>query len=125
MANAGRTSTEATKCLKQRKTGRQYYPVAGIAAVPDGEGQATQKDPIPHGKEKEKWRRNYQKQHSENTLTTSDQQFIELQLPRKEKTITLQKVELLFDNHKCCIEGKLGSSQLLKLVALIEEAAAC
>ena len=68
---------------------------------------------------------NYQKQHSENTLTTSDQQFIELQLPRKEKTITLQKVELLFDNHKCCIEGKLGSSQLLKLVELIEEAAAC
>ena len=35
------------------------------------------------------------------------------------------EVELLFDNHKCCIEGKLGSSQLLKLVALIEEAAAC
>ena len=51
----------------------------------------------------DKWRRNYQKQRSENTLTTSDQQFIELQLPRKEKTITLQKVELLFDNHKCCI----------------------
>ena len=72
-----------------------------------------------------KWRTNYQKQQSENTLTKSDQQFIELKLPRNEQTITLQKVELLFDNHKCCIEGKLSSSQLLKLVELIEEAAAC
>jgi len=72
-----------------------------------------------------KWRTNYQKQQSENKLTKSDQQFIELQLPLKEQTITLRKVELLFDNHKCCIEGKLGSSQLLKLVELIEEAATC
>ena len=70
-----------------------------------------------------RWRKIYRQQHSESRLTKPDQQFIELQLPRKEKSITLQKVELLFDNHKCCIEGKLGSAQLLKLVELFEEVA--
>ena len=41
----------------------------------------------------------------------------------QEKVSTLKKVDLLFDNHRCCIEGKLGSAQLLKLVELLEEVA--
>jgi transposase-like protein len=70
-----------------------------------------------------RWRKIYRQQHSENILTKPDQQFIELKLAPQEKVSTLKKVELLFDNHRCCIEGKLGSAQLLKLVELFEEVA--
>ena len=70
-----------------------------------------------------RWRKIYRQQHSENRLTKPDQQFIELKLAPQEKVSTLKKVELLFDNHRCCIEGKLGSAQLLKLVKLLEEVA--
>lgn len=70
-----------------------------------------------------RWRRIYRQQQSKNRLTKPDQQFIELQLPRQEQVSTLKKVELSFDNHRCSVEGKLNSTQLLKLVELLEEAA--
>lgn len=70
-----------------------------------------------------RWRKIYRQQQSEKGLTKPDHQFIELKLAPQEKVSTLKKVELLFDNHRCCIEGKLCSAQLLKLVELLEEVA--
>jgi len=70
-----------------------------------------------------RWRKIYRQQQSEKELTKPDHQFIELKLAPQEKVSTLKKVELLFDNHRCCIEGKLCSAQLLKLVELLEEVA--
>lgn len=70
-----------------------------------------------------RWRKMYRQQQSENTLTKPTQQFIELKLPPQERVSNLKKVELQFDNHRCCIEGKINSTQLVKLFKLLEEAA--
>ena len=34
----------------------------------------------------------------------------------------LKKVELFLDNHRCSIEGRLSSEQLIKLLEILEEA---
>ena len=46
----------------------------------------------------------------------------EVQVGKDIKKNHLKKVELLLDNHKCSIEGRLNSEQLIKLVELLEEA---
>ena len=68
-----------------------------------------------------KWRQVHRKQESETKIGKSDHQFIELKLSPQERVSNLKKVELEFDNHKCSIEGRISSSQLVKLVKLLEE----
>lgn len=69
-----------------------------------------------------KWRIFYNKQsETEVGADVAACKFIEVkQLPIKKRE-TLKKVELLFDNYSCCIEGKMSSNQLVKLVQLLEE----
>jgi transposase-like protein len=48
-------------------------------------------------------------------------QFIELTpLPVINKTSDLKKVELIFEDYSCSVVGKMNSTQLLKLVQLLE-----
>lgn len=69
-----------------------------------------------------KWRISYNKQSQTQVYAdVAACQFIEVkQLPIKKRE-TLKKVELLFDNYSCCIEDKMSSNQLVKLVQLLEE----
>jgi len=69
-----------------------------------------------------KWRVVYNKQkQAQEPLDAGTCQFIEVKRPSIERTSSLKKVELLFDNYSCCIEGRINSNQLLKLVQLLEE----
>ena len=68
-----------------------------------------------------KRQRCYRKQQKVESLERSiSSQFIELTALPITKTSSLKKVELLFDNYSCSIEGRMNSSQLLKLVQLLE-----
>ena len=69
-----------------------------------------------------KWRVVYNRQkQAQEPLNAATCQFIEVKHLPIEKTSSLKKVELLFDNYSCCIEGRINSNQLLKLVQLLEE----
>ncbi|WP_316354172.1 transposase [Candidatus Trichorickettsia mobilis] len=67
-----------------------------------------------------KWQRSYRKQQKVENLEQLRSQFIELPVLPITKPSSLKKVELLFDNYSCCIEGRMNSAQLLKLVQLLE-----
>lgn len=68
-----------------------------------------------------KWRSDYYKAAKTKELTESQQRFVELQVGDEIKRNHLQKIELILDNHKCSIEGRLNSEQVIKLLALLEE----
>lgn len=70
-----------------------------------------------------KWRSQYGKQQGEGIILQNDSSFVEVKVEQPRRVSTLKKVELSFDNHRCCIEGNLNSTQLLKLVELLEEGA--
>ena len=67
-----------------------------------------------------KWQRCYRKQQKESIEPPIGSQFVELTALPIAKTSSLKKVELLFDNYSCCVEGRMNSAQLLKLVQLLE-----
>ena len=67
-----------------------------------------------------KWRSDYHKA-KEGKETEAGEHFVEVQVGKDIKKNHLKKVELLLDNHKCSIEGRLNSKQLIKLVELLEE----
>ena len=69
-----------------------------------------------------KWRNQYNRKQQDATSQTNST-FIEVKVERSKRVSTLKKVELSFDNYRCCIEGKLNSTQLLKLIELLEEVA--
>jgi hypothetical protein len=69
-----------------------------------------------------KWRSDYYKAAKTKGLTNSKQRFVELQVGDDIKKNCLKKIELILDNHKCSIEGRLNSEQITKLLALLEEA---
>ena len=68
-----------------------------------------------------KWRRQYEKQQEGGPTSQGNPSFVEVKVERSRIVSTLKIVELILDNHRCCIEGKLNSTQLLKLVELLEE----
>ena len=68
-----------------------------------------------------KWQRCYRKQQIVESIEPPIvSQFVELTALPIAKTSSLKKVELLFDNYSCCVEGRMNSAQLLKLVQLLE-----
>jgi len=69
-----------------------------------------------------KWRSDYYKAAKTKELTESQQRFVELQVGDDIKRNHLQKIELILGNHKCSIEGRLNSEQIIKLLELLEEA---
>jgi transposase-like protein len=69
-----------------------------------------------------KWRRDNYKAEKGRELTKPDQHFVEVRVGKDIKKNHLKKVELILDNHKCSIEGRLNSEQLIKLLELLEEA---
>ena len=66
-----------------------------------------------------KWRRQHTHKQEEARLQP-DSSFVEVKVEQPEKVCTLKKVELIFANHRCSVEGNLNSTQLLKLVELLE-----
>ena len=69
-----------------------------------------------------KWRRQHTKQQAGGARLQPDSSFVEVKVEQPEKVCTLKKVDLTFTNHRCSVEGNLNSSQLLKLVELLEGA---
>ena len=69
-----------------------------------------------------RYRQQYKKQQSGDLLLNKKPHFVEVKTEDANPVSSLTKVELSFDNHKCSVEGRLSSNQLLKLVALFEEA---
>lgn len=69
-----------------------------------------------------KWRNDYYKAEKGRELTDPEQHFVEVQVGKDIKKNQLKKVELLLDNHRCSIEGRLNSEQLIKLLQILEEA---
>jgi transposase-like protein len=69
-----------------------------------------------------RYRQQYKKQKSGDLLLSKKPHFIEVKTVEDKILPSLTKVELSFDNHRCSVEGRLSSNQLLKLVALFEEA---
>jgi transposase-like protein len=67
-----------------------------------------------------KWQRCYRNQQKVESLEPISSQFVELTALPITKSPGLKKVELLFDNYSCSIEGRMNSAQLLKLVQLLE-----
>ena len=65
--------------------------------------------------------KNNRKAAKTKELTESQQRFVELQVGEDIQRNHLQKIELILDNHKCSIEGRLNSEQIIKLLALLEE----
>ena len=63
----------------------------------------------------------YRKQQSGDLLLSKKPHFVEVKTVEDKILPSLTRVELSFDNHKCSVEGRLSSNQLLKLVALFEE----
>ncbi len=68
-----------------------------------------------------KWRSDYYKRE-EGKQPKLDQHFVEVQVGSDIKKSHIKKVELLLDNHRCSIEGRLNSKQLIKLLEILEEA---
>jgi len=69
-----------------------------------------------------RYRQQYRKQQSGDLLLNKKPHFVEVKTVEDKILPSLTKVELSFDNHRCSVEGRLSSNQLLKLVALFEEA---
>lgn len=68
-----------------------------------------------------KWGSDYYKAE-EGKEPKLEQHFVEVQVGSDIKKSHLKKVELLLDNHRCSIEGRLNSEQLIKLLEILEEA---
>ena len=68
-----------------------------------------------------KWRSDYYKAE-EGKQPKPEGHFVEVQVGCDIKKSHLKKVELLLDNHRCSIEGRLNSEQLIKLLEILEEA---
>ena len=68
-----------------------------------------------------KWRSDYYKAE-EGKQPKPEGHFVEVQVGSDIKKSHLKKVELLLDNHRCSIEGRLNSEQLIKLLEILEEA---
>ena len=68
-----------------------------------------------------KWRSDYYKAE-EGKEPKLEQHFVEVQVGSDIKKSYLKKVELLLDNHRCSIEGRLNSEQLIKILQILEEA---
>jgi transposase-like protein len=67
-----------------------------------------------------KWKSDCKRQKQE-AAQYPNSQFIELTpLPVINKTSDLKKVELIFEDYSCSVVGKMNSTQLLKLVQLLE-----
>ena len=69
-----------------------------------------------------KWRSNYYKAGQERQSTKPEEHFVEVQVRDDIRKRRLKKVELILDDYKCSIEGRLNSEQLIKLLQLLEEA---
>ena len=69
-----------------------------------------------------RYRQQYKKQQSGDLLLSTKPHFVEVKTVDDKILPSLTKVELSFDNHRCSVEGRLNGNQLLKLVALFEEA---
>ena len=69
-----------------------------------------------------RYRQQYRQQQSGDLLLSKKPHFIEVKTVEDKILPSLTKVELSFDNHRCSVEGRLSGNQLLKLVALFEEA---
>jgi len=69
-----------------------------------------------------KWRRQHTQKQEEEARLQPGSSFVEVKVDQPEKVCTLKKVDLTFTNHRCSVEGNLNSSQLLKLVELLEGA---
>ena len=69
-----------------------------------------------------RYRQQYRKQQSGDLLLGKKPNFVEVKTVDDKILPSLIKVELSFDNHRCSVEGRLSGNQLLKLVALFEEA---
>lgn len=74
------------------------------------------------GKTLSKWRSDHYKAEKEKGLRRPEQHFVEVQVSKDIKKSHLKKVELLLDNHRCSIEGRLNSEQLIKVLQILEEA---
>ena len=61
-------------------------------------------------------------QTQEEARLHPDSSCVEVKVEQPKKVCTLKKVDLTFTNHRCSVEGNLNSSQLLKLVELLEGA---
>ena len=68
-----------------------------------------------------KWGNDYYKEE-EKKQPKLEQHFVEVQVGSDIKKSYLKKVELLLDNHRCSIEGRLNSEQLIKILQILEEA---
>lgn len=68
-----------------------------------------------------KWESDYYKAE-EVKEPKLEQHFVEVQVGSDIKKSYLKKVELLLDNHRCGIEGRLNSEQLIKVLQILEEA---
>lgn len=68
-----------------------------------------------------KWRSDYYKAEEEKQPKL-EQHFVEVQVGSDIKKSYLKRVELLLDNHRCSIEGRLNSEQLIKILQILEEA---
>ena len=69
-----------------------------------------------------RYRGQYRKQQPGDLLLGKKPNFVEVKTVDDKILPSLIKVELSFDNHRCSVEGRLSGNQLLKLVALFEEA---
>ena len=69
-----------------------------------------------------RYRGQYKKQQSGDLLLNKKSHFVEVKTVEEKILPSLIKVELSFDNHRCSVEGRLSGNQLLKLVALFQEA---
>ena len=68
-----------------------------------------------------RYRQQYKKHQSGDLSLNKNPHFVEVKTVEDKILPSLTKVELSFDNHRCSVEGRLSSNQLLKLVALFEE----
>ena len=61
------------------------------------------------------------KQKTHKTSCDSEFFFLEVPIPRAAGTMDLKKVELVFDDYSCSVEGKMSGGKLIKLVQLLQE----
>lgn len=67
-----------------------------------------------------RYRQQYRRQQAGDGSLQRKSPFIEVTVEESKRNFSLKKVELSFDSCKCSVEGRLSSSQLLKLVELLE-----
>jgi len=68
-----------------------------------------------------RYRQQYRKQQASDSFLHKRSPFVEVKVEDAKIVSGLTKVELSFDNHRCSVEGRLSSNQLLKLVELFED----